>query len=187
MKKAKKHTFGHLLRIAGIIDEALFSESLSKLPRPKRLCGKEVPETLNEMTYGTLCELGTLPAKPMEAVFSICKILLGIEKKEVLKAYADDVLGFFVFVGNEIKRINKLFEDISIPPTNEQRQAGIESLNFGVFGTIDWYARRMGIKNHDEVLPVKWVRIYQCLKIDNSMELYNRRLNNVYSNKNKIR
>jgi hypothetical protein len=55
-------------------------------------------------------------------------------------------------------------------------RAGIDRLNFGVFGLIDWYARRMGITDHDEVLKVPVLRVYQCLKMDKEQQEYENRL-----------
>ena len=60
--------------------------------------------------------------------------------------------------------------------TSEQMRAGIDRLNFGVFGLIDWYARRMGITDHDEVLKVPVLRVYQCLKMDKEQQEYENRL-----------
>ena len=96
-----------------------------------------------------------------------------------------DVFGFLNFAKEEVKRINKLFADIAphIPP--KKLAAGIEDLNFGTFGVIDWYARRMGITNQDEVYSVAWVRIYTCMKNDNEQSEYEKRLNKQYINRHK--
>ena len=50
------------------------------------------------------------------------------------------------------------------------------------FGILDWYAKRMGITNHDEVLTVPWLRIYKCMDMDNKVEQYQRRLNEISLN-----
>ena len=83
----------------------------------------------------------------------------------------------------EAERINKIFQRAEIKPTAEEQLAGIERLRFGLFGMIDSYARRMGISNHDDVMNVSWMKVYKCTEIDNSIVLFNRRLNDVYARK----
>ena len=63
-------------------------------------------------------------------------------------------------------------------PTPEEVQAGYYkmNLNLGEFPTLDWYARRMGIADHDEVLKVGWVRIFACKKIDHENQLFQKRV-----------
>lgn len=98
-----------------------------------------------------------------------------------------DVFGFVNFCRAELERINKLFEAVAPTHTSEEIAAGIEDLNFGTFGVIDWYARRMGITNQDEVYSVAWVRIYTCMKNDNEQSEYEKRLNKQYLNKYKAK
>ena len=64
-------------------------------------------------------------------------------------------------------------------PTAKEKQAGVEKLQFGLFGILDWYAKRMGITDHDDVLTVPWLRIYKCMDMDNKVEQYQRRLNDI--------
>jgi len=37
----------------------------------------------------------------------------------------------------------------------------------------------MGITNHDDVLTVPWLRIYKCMEMDNKVEQYQRRYNEI--------
>ena len=64
-------------------------------------------------------------------------------------------------------------------PTAEEIRAGINKMNFGVFGMIDWYARRMGITDHEEVMSVPWVRVYKCLDMDSQTNEYHKRLTKI--------
>ena len=59
----------------------------------------------------------------------------------------------------------------------------MEKLDFGSFGVLDWYARRMGITNQNEVREVAWVRIFQCMKNDAIKNEYERRLAKQYKPK----
>lgn len=186
-RRTKKHTLRELFALMPVINQEKFTASLENVRRPKKLCGKDTPENLNGLSYGKFCALSYASRKPEETIFEICRILLDIDKAKLMQAPADDVFGFIRFVGDEVKRINKLFTDISIEPTQEQIQAGANNLNFGAFGTLDWYARRMGITNHDEVMALPWERIYQCMKIDNDTQMYERRLNKVFEQKAKQR
>ncbi len=139
---------------------------------------------MNMITYGQLDDLSRIStdSDPAARVF---KILMDIEAPLVYQMNVFDVFGFLNFAKEEVKRINKLFADIAPSHTTEELAAGIEDLNFGTFGVIDWYARRMGITNQDEVYSVAWVRIYTCMKNDNEQSEYEKRLNKQYINRHK--
>lgn len=87
------------------------------------------------------------------------------------------------FVKNEVNRVNSLFASIKPTHSSDEIAAGINDLNFGTFGVLDWYARRMGITNQDEVFSVPWIRIYTCMKNDNEKNEYESRLHKQYMNK----
>ena len=90
-----------------------------------------------------------------------------------------EVVRFVGWVVSEVERINKLFDKIQAKPTAKEQRAGVERLDFGLFGMIDWYARRMGIQNHDEVFQVPWARIYKCMDMDAKTRDYERRLQEI--------
>ena len=104
-----------------------------------------------------------------------------------MDADVNDVFGFLSFVKEELERINKLFGDIKQTYSKEEEAAGVRDLDFGSFGVLDWYARRMGITNQNDVRDVAWVRIYQCMKNDNMQSEFERRLHKQYMNNNKVR
>ena len=89
------------------------------------------------------------------------------------------------FVTKELEKINKLFTSIKQTYSKEEEAAGIRELDFGSFGVLDWYARRMGIPNQNDVRDVAWVRIYQCMKNDNMQSEFERRLHKQYMNNSK--
>ena len=157
---------------------------LSRLQRPSFVYGVRVPETLNDLTLGELFALQAISSE-QDAIIIPCKVILGLEESQVMKAKADEVFGFVLWVAEEMKRINKLFERTRIPPTKEEKQAGVEKLNFGAFGILDWYAQRMGYLDHEAVEHVKWKRVYKCLEMDAQRAMYERRLREVYANNGK--
>lgn len=149
--------------------------------RPEKVGGIRTPENLNELTIGQLIEMSSC-ADGFGMFYNICRIVLGLTEKKTRMARALDVVRFVGWVTGEVEKINKLFESTSTQPTEVERRAGIERLRFGLFGMLDYYALRMGIKDHDEVLNVKWMRVYKCIDIDNQKNLYQRRLQEVITN-----
>lgn len=155
---------------------------LEKMTRPLKVGKYDTPENLNEMTLGKMIELSEIKTGS-EMFYKVCCGLLGMNPLEVDKADAVEVVRFVGWVAGSVNRINKLFDSVKNHPTQEEVQAGIERLNYGIFGLIDWYAKRMGIVNHDDVLNVHWGRVYQCLKMDNETEAFRKRLDKIYSDK----
>lgn len=188
-KRMKLTTYGEFLLLypccVGEHQKELL-DTLSQAERPAFVCGKETPANLNMITYGQLDDLSRI-ANSQDPAVEVFKILMGIEAPEVYQMNVFDVFGFMNFAKAEVERINKLFASISATHTSEEISAGIEDLNFGTFGIIDWYARRMGITNQDEVYSVAWVRIYTCMKNDNEQAEYEKRLNKQYINRQKHR
>ena len=68
-----------------------------------------------------------------------------------------------------------MWKAISVPPSAEAVQAGVEQLTSDTFSTIDWFAQRMHIQDHDKVMEIPWVRIYKCLDIDNKRAQFQER------------
>lgn len=165
-------------------DELL--ERLRSQPRPSLLCGRVVPVNLNALSYGVLDDL-RCAAAAKDPTAECARVLLGIEDVELYDADVNDVFGFFAFVGREIEKINKLFKGIHHTYSKEEEAAGVHDLDFGSFGVLDWYARRMGITNQNDVRDVAWVRIYQCMKNDNMQAEFERRLQKQYTEKSKRR
>lgn len=151
---------------------------LNACERPAFLNDAEVPANLNHITYGQLDDLSRIKGEndPLAAAI---RILLQLKDSEIYQMPVTKVFGFSNFVTKEIERINNLFAQIKIDHTSEEISAGIENLNFGSFGVLDWYARRMGIVNQNEVRSVSWVRIYTCMKNDTAQVAYERRYNKV--------
>lgn len=170
------------------LDRALTKESrqtLREVPKPDTVCGVAVPRDLNDLTIG---ELFSLKVDEQDALIEqIAAVVLKIEPGRLYDERADKVFGLLFWIGREIDRIAQLFDSISSKPTPDEIRAGVLNLDFGAFGIIDWYALRQGYKDHDEVMDVPWVRIRECMRIDNERAQYERRLQEIRLNKNKQR
>ena len=149
--------------------------ALRDIACPARIAGRDAPQDLNDLTLGQLIQLESIAAE--KGVFAgIAVVLLGKPEAWALKAPALEMLGLRNMVVKEQDRIAALFASLSHEPDPAEIMAGIDKLNFGMFGLADWYARRMGISNHDEVFNTSWLRIWQCRKNDHDEAEYQRRL-----------
>ena len=154
-------------------------DALGKAERPEYLLGKPVPQNLNTITYGQLDDLSRA-AQSADPAARCIEVIMGLTSEQIYSLNIWDVYGFINFCTKELERINKLFLSIHTVHTSEEKSAGVDQLKFGTFGVVDWYARRMGITNQDEVYDVAWVRIFTCMKNDNMQNQYERRLRDIY-------
>lgn len=156
------------------VRQELFDQLLA-VPRPDYIGDIEIPTHLNTLTYGQLDDLSR--TSETDDPFVVCfTTILNVEPSDVYAMNVFDVFGFCNFVRKEVERINKLFGEIEVKHSSDEIAAGVKELSFGSFGVIDWYARRMGITNQDEVYDVGWIRIYTCMKNDAAQNNYERRL-----------
>lgn len=174
----KNTTFGHWYVCAQFADW-----QLQEFTRPSFIGRHEVPQDLNHLTIGQLMNLGMLADDDM--IYGICSIILKLERDDVNRARAVDVVRFAGWVMSEVKRINKLFESTNVKPTQQQVRAGINNLRFGLFGVLDWYALRMGYQDHEKVADVPWINIYKCMDMDAKKALYERKYQEVISDDNR--
>lgn len=153
---------------------------IEALPKPRFIDNKKVPDDLNDITFGQFIRLQSI-CEPMELIFIPCRELFNMTDQEILKCKASDILGFSIWVVKEIAKIGKMFASTEIKPTKEELMAGVDHLQFGIFGLIDYYATRMGITDHEQVEFVPWVRVYKCIDIDSKRAAYQRRLQRILS------
>ena len=156
------------------------TSQMENLPRPVKVGDMPTPDTLNDLTFGQLIKLQSI-ATTMDVILSPCRELLGLVDGEVMICDAEQVLGFSMWTAKEVERINNLFASTSVSPTPEELRAGINLMQFGMFGLIDYFATRMGITNHEQVESIPWVRIYKCLDIDAKRYVFQRRLRKILS------
>lgn len=152
---------------------------MKSINRPKKVAKKVVPKDLNALTLGQLFQLQDI--KDMDGLFYTPPLVLfGMERNEVDKADAVEIVKLAAFTAREVQRINKLFASCNKEPSIEEKRAGIDRLQFGHFGLIDWYAKRMGYLLHDDVLNVSWAEVFTCLQMDSEFAKFEKRLNRVY-------
>lgn len=183
-KASKGYTYYEFMTLFPFCSDERKEELLAILqsePCPMFIKGKKVPEDLNGVTYGLLDDLHIDASSGLDPISNCLQTLMGFTSEEIMKLPVEEVYGFRNFITKELERINKLFEDIKVNYSSEEISAGVNELNFGSFGVLDWYAKRMGIKNQNDVRDVAWVRIYTCMLNDTQMNNYERRLNKQYS------
>ena len=155
--------------------------ALKEITCPARVGTVEAPQDLNDITLGQLIQLEAIAAE--KGVFAaIAEVLLDKDEAWAMKAPAMEMLGLRNMVVAEQDRIAALFASLTRDHTAAEIMAGIENLNFGMFGLADWYARRMGISDHDEAFNTPWLRIWQCRKNDIDESEYQKRLQQIRSN-----
>ena len=158
--------------------------ALKEIACPARIAGKEAPQDLNDITLGQLIQLESIGAE--KGVFAaLAEVLLDKDEAWAMRAPAMEMLGLRNMVVAEQNRIASLFASLTRDHTAAEIMAGIENLNFGMFGLADWYARRMGISDHDEAFNTPWLRIWQCRKNDIEESEYKERLQKIQHNLNK--
>lgn len=164
-------------------------KSLVLIPPPKKFCKRDVPDTLQMATFGMLTQLQQA-AQDNDYIKTCCKlvsVLTGVDERIVASRRAYDVLGIVNMVKDEMERIGKLFQSLQVDHTSDEQAAGIEKLEFGTFGIVDWYAQRMGIIDHEEVFNTPWARIYQCMRIDHENNEFEKRYRKILENRSKIK
>lgn len=175
-----------LLSIHNVLDERSQAAVLA-LQKPCEVYGKPTPDDLNGISLGQLFALNAaVESESIAHIVTECaRVLLDIPAHKVLRYRADRAMGFTLWVMNELMRIGKMWKAISPTPSAAAVQAGIGDLKFGDFGIADWYARRMGYRDHDDVLRLGWVRVWQCMKNDNEEAAFRERMQAVVAKQSK--
>ena len=164
-------------------------KSLVLIPPPKKFCKRDVPDSLQMVTFGMLTQLQNAP-KDNDYLRTCCALvstLTGVDERIVASRRAYDVLGIVNMIQSEMERIGKLFQSLQTDHTSDEQAAGIDRLEFGTFGIVDWYAKRMGIIDHEEVFNTPWARIFQCMKIDHEQGEFEKRYRKILENRSKIK
>lgn len=157
--------------------------ALKEIACPARVGRTEAPQDLNDLTLGQLIQLDAKAAE--KGVFvAIAEVLLDKDEAWAMRAPAFEMLGLRNMVVAEQNRIASLFASLTRDHTAAEVMAGIEQLNFGMFGLADWYARRMGISDHDDAFDTPWLRIWQCRKNDIEEAEYRERYQRIQQNMN---
>ena len=156
---------------------------LAAVPAPARFLGKPMPQSLDALSFEGLSRLWSVRTSE-ELLVVGASVLFGIGRDHALyDAPALQVAGFMNWLTAELQRVNDLWNGIRSTRTAEESMAGIDELAFGAFGIADWYARRMGMHNHDDAFSTPWPRIWQCLRNDTEEAEYRKRLGKILTDK----
>ena len=187
MKNVAKTTtfydFVSLLPLCDPENAAKNIDILNKAEKPTYIFDREVPDNLNLITFGQYSDICDALGEEdhVKAIRGMIKSLFeDVTDEDIDVAPAYDVWGLCNFICSETKHINELFSSVHLEYTEQEKKAGIDKLQFGTFGILDWYAKRMGIVDQNAVNSEKWVRIFQCMKNDSEETAYQRRLQKVY-------
>lgn len=172
------------------VAELLTQDSVKRLadaPYDGRIGKHECRKDLNEATLGEVID-GTQMLGNTETILKGAAMLSGLTEAQLMAAPAQDVMGFLGMCKRQLEQIGKLFEQCRIEPTADERKAGIDKLPGGVFELVDWYARRMGITDHDYVFDnVKWTYVLKALQMDSEQQKFERRLQDLIYKKTKTK
>lgn len=163
-----------LIRWEPFLCEGVLAD-MAEIQPPVVFKGVNTPESLDHISLEDLLRLQDARANN-RLIYAITAVLYGSSEAETDRMPAIAVVGLRNMVESELDRINDMFASLQREFTATEILAGAESLNFGIFGLADWYARRMGIQNHDDVFKTPWARIYQCRKNDLEFDAYQNRL-----------
>lgn len=161
--------------VIALLSSGIEKLELRKMEKPFKVGKHRTPDNLNEMNIGQMLQLSEMKTGA-DLFYFVTKVLLGMDEKETGSCKAVEVVSFVGWVIGQVERINRLFDKAKGHPTDKEVRAGIGRLKFGMFGLVDWYAKRMGIQNHDDVMGVTWIRVYKCLDMDTKTHEFNRRL-----------
>ena len=172
--RTKMKTVADVLHWEPYLNDEQLAE-LRKVATPAEIGRKQAPQDLNDITLGQLIQLQSIGAE--KGVFvAIAVVLLKKTEAWAMSAPALPMLGLRNMVVAEQERIAGLFKMLEREPDAAEVMAGIDKLNFGMFGLADWYAKRMGIHDHDAVFDTPWILIWQCRKNDIEQGEYQERL-----------
>jgi len=154
---------------------------LAKIEPPAKFCKRDVPKDLQGVSFGVLTRLQQAPDQKdiVKTWCNLVSVLTDVPAEKVRWCKAVEVLGIVNMIQKEMERIGKLFQSLQTEHSSDELQAGIDKLNFGAFGLVDWYAKRMGIVDHEEVFATPWARIWQCMRIDHENNEFEKRYRNI--------
>lgn len=153
-------------------------EMVEKSPKPTTLCGRYMPKDLDNMTMGTLVKVmnDRDDIKMLNAIYNV-------SQSELQTEWAQNVIGAVRWTTEQLERITELFKSLERDYTTDEILAGFDKRKKDIFATIDWYALRMGITDHDLVLKVPWIVIWKCADEDRKDREYQEAINEIRNKK----
>ena len=153
-------------------------EMVEKSPKPTTLCGRYMPKDLDNMTMGTLVKVmnDRDDIKMLNAIYNV-------SQSELQTEWAQNVIGAVRWTAEQLERITELFKSLERDYTTEEILAGLDKRKGDIFATIDWYAKRMNITDHDRVLKTPWIIIWKCAMLDKTAREDQEAINEIRSKK----
>ena len=167
------------------IDVSELQEEINKIPVPKKIAEKDLPENLNETPLRIILELREQTwDNDYTAISKVLKCYLG-EEIDIDNLSIEQTFPAAMFIIREVERLNKQeSEKLGYKPSNEEKAAGIDKLKqLGNFMLIDSIALRMGI-SHDAVLDLPYLLVFMMQWKDKELADYKERLNRLMEKKN---
>lgn len=134
---------------------------------------RKTPENLDALEIGKYLYLSTLEGE--DFVFEVFSVIGGLTKEDALDLRTEDAVGFLNFARSGLEEISEAIAAQRIEPTADEKAAGSEDLDGGVFGMLDYLSRRQRI-SHEEAERLPWPTVVAMLKADKDAELYRRKL-----------
>lgn len=178
--------FAHFVSLMPYMTEETI-KNLVLIKTPVVFCKKVVPQDLQLVTFGVLVQLQNAVQNNdyYQTCCNLVSVLMDVPADVVGSRRAVEVLGIVNMVQQEMERIGKLFKSLQTEHSGDELSAGIDKLDFGPFGLVDWYAKRMGIIDHEEVFQTPWARIFQCMRIDYENGEFEKRYRKILERKKK--
>ncbi len=156
---------------------------VTNLKAPTYLAQKPYNPQLEVLTLGQLMEIQyTETFLPKVELYM--SLVCGCTTDEYMNEHYEKVMGAVNHITDLLNNVGAMFSGSRIKPTREEITAGVESLNFGAFGLIDWYSQRQKI-THEQAEATPWTRVFNAIKKDNDTEIYRRKLMKIHSKQNK--
>lgn len=121
--------------------------------KPRRLCGRYMPDDLTHLRMGTFVEM-----MQCKDEIKLLTTIYNVTESELQCEWAQNVVGAIKWTIEQLESITELFSQLDGDAESDKQGS--------IFSTIDWYALRMGITEHDKVLKVPCLIIWQCAKED---------------------
>lgn len=121
--------------------------------KPRRLCGRYMPDSLTHLRMGTFVEV-----MQCKDEVKLLTTIYNVTESELKTEWAQNVVGAIKWTIEQLESITASFSQLESDTTTDKQG--------NIFSTIDWYAQRMGITSHDDVLKVPCLIIWQCAKED---------------------
>lgn len=173
--KQRQMTFGEYCTLYANGAVKNHAEIMATAPKPRILCGRYLPDSLDTMTMGTLAEVMNIKEE-----IKLLTTIYNVTASELRTEWAQDVIGTLRWTADELKRITELFSQLERELTADEIMAGAEQMKGDIFTTMDWFMRYSnGRYSHDEVTKVPWIIVWRCARDYQQAEEYRQRLHNI--------